>query len=51
MIDPMYIVFGGGILCAILFIVSFIVYLSKESLRCSDYEEEEMKKVNGVETL
>jgi len=39
-VNPMYIILGGGILCAILSIVSFIVYLSKESLRCSDYIEE-----------
>lgn len=48
-VEPMYIVFGGGILCALLFIVSFIIYLSKESLRCSDYKDEEMKDVKGIE--
>jgi DHA3 family macrolide efflux protein-like MFS transporter len=39
-IKPMYITLVGSILCLILLIASFIVFLSKKNLRCSDYQKE-----------
>jgi len=44
-VNPMYILLVGTILCLILTIVSIIVFLSKENLRCSDYDTDEIEKV------
>ncbi|MHA1501423.1 MAG: hypothetical protein ACTSSB_06200 [Candidatus Heimdallarchaeota archaeon] len=38
-----YIVMIGGIICSILFIVSFTTFLTKSKLRCSDYQKDEVK--------
>ena len=47
-VEPLFIVLGGGILCAVLFIVSFITFLSKDNLRNSDYLEENNDKIESA---
>ena len=42
-LDPSYIVMIGGIICTVLFFASFITFLTKSKLRCSDYETDEVK--------
>ena len=44
-VKPTYVLLAGTILCFILTIVSLVIFLSKDNLRCSDYEEEEIEKV------
>ncbi len=50
-VNPMYIVLSGAILMTILTIGSTIVFLSKRSLRCSDYIETKDVEDNHVEKI
>ncbi|NHJ05585.1 MAG: MFS transporter [Candidatus Heimdallarchaeota archaeon] len=43
-VNPMYVLLVGTILCLILTIVCMVLFLKKENLRCSDYEDEEIEK-------
>ncbi|MHA1156842.1 MAG: MFS transporter, partial [Candidatus Heimdallarchaeota archaeon] len=50
-VKPMYIVLSGAILVTLLTIGSIIVFLSKRSLRCSDYSETEVVEEEQVEKI
>jgi len=50
-VKPMYIVLSGAILLTLLTIGSFIVFLSKRSLRCSDYSDTEVVEEEQVEKI
>jgi len=50
-VKPMYIVLSGAILLTLLTIGSFIVFLSKRSLRCSDYSDTEVVEEVQVEKI